>query len=237
MILVGQYDSPFVRRVAVTLHHYHMPFDRNTLSVFGDAAKMRKINPLIRIPSLILQSGEVLIDSVAIVDYLDELAGPARALVPPHGPERRKILQAAALAQGAAEKAGQVTYERFFHGPKAINKDWEKRCLSQLSAALKQLESQCGAPWFSDMRMSHADIMTGCMIETSLGISAAAHFAPLLDCADLDGAALLSDDPFTGASIAGGEISIPDAPGLGVERRGGAAKSQAKSQAKGGRKK
>ncbi len=164
MILVGQYDSPFVRRVAVTLHHYHMPFDRNTLSVFGDAAKMRKINPLIRIPSLILQSGEVLIDSVAIVDYLDELAGPARALVPPHGPERRKILQAAALAQGAAEKAGQVTYERFFHGPKAINKDWEKRCLSQLSAALKQLESQCGAPWFSDMRMSHADIMTGCMI-------------------------------------------------------------------------
>ncbi len=164
MILVGQYDSPFVRRVAVTLHHYHMPFDRNTMSVFGDAAKMRKINPLIRIPSLILQSGEVLIDSVAIVDYLDELAGPARALVPPHGPERRKILQAAALAQGAAEKAGQVTYERFFHGPKAINKDWEKRCLSQLSAALKQLESQCGAPWFSDMRMSHADIMTGCMI-------------------------------------------------------------------------
>jgi glutathione S-transferase len=66
MILVGQYDSPFTRRVAVTLHHYHMPFERNTISVFKDAAKMQKINPLVRIPSLILQSGEVLIDSVAI---------------------------------------------------------------------------------------------------------------------------------------------------------------------------
>jgi len=57
MILVGQYDSPFVRRVAVTLHHYGLPFSRNTLSVFGDAKDMQKINPLIRIPSLILDSG------------------------------------------------------------------------------------------------------------------------------------------------------------------------------------
>ena len=164
MILVGQYDSPFTRRVAVTLHHYHMPFERNTLSVFRNAAKMRKINPLIRVPALILRGGEVLIDSVAIIDHLDELAGPARALVPPHGPERRKVLQATALAQGAAEKVGQVTYERFYHTPRSTAKEWENRCLSQLRAALKQLESQCGAPWFFDMHMSHADVMTGCMI-------------------------------------------------------------------------
>jgi L-alanine-DL-glutamate epimerase-like enolase superfamily enzyme len=61
-------------------------------------------------------------------------------------------------------------------------------------------------------------VMCGCMIETSLGISAAAHFAPLLDCADLDGAALLANDPFRGASIPRGKITIPDRPGLGVER-------------------
>ncbi len=67
-------------------------------------------------------------------------------------------------------------------------------------------------------------VMTGCMIETSLGIAAAAHFAPLLDYADLDGAALLSDDPFTGPTIeapgALGAITLSDAPGLGVARRG-----------------
>jgi L-alanine-DL-glutamate epimerase-like enolase superfamily enzyme len=64
-------------------------------------------------------------------------------------------------------------------------------------------------------------VMCGCMIETTLGIAAAAHFAPLLDCADLDGAALLKDDPFTGVSIAGGRVALGDAPGLGVSRRGG----------------
>jgi len=62
-------------------------------------------------------------------------------------------------------------------------------------------------------------VMAGCMIESSLGISAAAQLAPLLDYVDLDGAALLADDPFVGATIAGGIVRIPDAPGLGVERR------------------
>ena len=62
-------------------------------------------------------------------------------------------------------------------------------------------------------------VMAGCMIETSLGITAAAHFAPLLDYADFDGAALLSDDPFVGATIVGGRISIPTEPGLGVRAR------------------
>ncbi|HEX8725946.1 MAG TPA: dipeptide epimerase [Gemmatimonadaceae bacterium] len=63
-------------------------------------------------------------------------------------------------------------------------------------------------------------VMMGCMIETSLGITAAAHLAPLLDYADLDGAALLADDPHEGATIAGGRIAIPDAPGLGARLRG-----------------
>jgi glutathione S-transferase len=164
MILVGQYDSPFVRRVAVTLHHYQMPFTRNTLSVFADASDMQKINPLVRIPSLILDSGETLIDSVAIVDALDEMVGPARALMPPNGPERRDILRATVLAQGATEKAGQVVYERHFHSGPSLNKEWEQRCQSQLVAGLDRLEGQCGAPWFFGDRMSHADVMTGCLI-------------------------------------------------------------------------
>jgi L-alanine-DL-glutamate epimerase-like enolase superfamily enzyme len=62
-------------------------------------------------------------------------------------------------------------------------------------------------------------VMAGCMIESSLGITAAAHFAPLLDCVDLDGAALVSNDPYRGATIDGGVIRLPDRPGLGVELR------------------
>jgi len=62
-------------------------------------------------------------------------------------------------------------------------------------------------------------VMVGCMIETSIAITAAAHFTPLVDFADLDGAALTVDDPFAGASIDGGQIRLPDGPGLGVRRK------------------
>jgi L-alanine-DL-glutamate epimerase-like enolase superfamily enzyme len=62
-------------------------------------------------------------------------------------------------------------------------------------------------------------VMVGCMIETSLGITAAAHFTPLVDAADLDGAALTVNDPFVGATIDGGRITLPDRPGLGVRPR------------------
>ena len=62
-------------------------------------------------------------------------------------------------------------------------------------------------------------VMVGCMIESSLGITAAAHFTPLVDIVDLDGAALLANDPFQGASIDGGRVTLPDGPGLGVRVR------------------
>jgi L-alanine-DL-glutamate epimerase-like enolase superfamily enzyme len=68
-------------------------------------------------------------------------------------------------------------------------------------------------------RAHQLTVMVGCMIESSLGITAAAHFTPLVDIVDLDGAALLRDDPFAGATIAGGQVMLPDAPGLGVTRR------------------
>ena len=164
MILIGQFDSPFVRRVAVTLHHYHMPYTRNPLSVFRDVEAMQKINPLLRVPALILETGETLIDSSAIIDHLDEMAGPARALTPAHGPERRKVLQVVVTALGTADKAVALFFERLFHSDKHINKEFETRMLSQITAALTNLESDCGTPWFVDSRMSQADITIGCML-------------------------------------------------------------------------
>ena len=62
-------------------------------------------------------------------------------------------------------------------------------------------------------------VMVGCMIESSIAITAAAHFTPLVDIVDLDGAALLANDPFVGASIDGGQVTLPTGPGLGVTRR------------------
>ena len=68
-------------------------------------------------------------------------------------------------------------------------------------------------------RAHHMMVMVGCMIETSIAITAAAHFTPLVDIVDLDGAALLSNDPFVGATIDGGQVRLPSGPGLGLSRR------------------
>jgi glutathione S-transferase len=164
MILVGQFDSPFVRRIAVTLNLYHIPFRRNAISVFSNAEEMRRINPLVRIPSLILDSEEVLWESDYIIDHLDRRVGPGRALIPDDGEERRKILQTTALAKGCVDKAAAIVYERHFHAPEHRSDAWEKRCLEQLSGGLKELEKRATQRWFHGERISHADAMAGCML-------------------------------------------------------------------------
>jgi glutathione S-transferase len=163
MILVGQYDSFPTRRIGITLHHYGIGFERDTRSIFGDAAEIARINPLIRIPALILDDGEVLIDSAAMLDTLDEMAG-VRALIPQQGPERRRVLQTTALAQGIGEKAGAAVYERHFHPAEHISRDWEARCLAVATAGLAELERRVEGPWICGQRLSHADIMAFCTL-------------------------------------------------------------------------
>ncbi|HXW98074.1 MAG TPA: dipeptide epimerase [Gemmatimonadales bacterium] len=68
-------------------------------------------------------------------------------------------------------------------------------------------------------RAHHLMVMVGCMIESSIAITAAAHLTPLVDIVDLDGAALLANDPFAGATIDGGQVRLPAGPGLGLSRR------------------
>ena len=92
MILIGQYDSPFVRRVAVALRIYDVAYEHRPWSVFGDAEKIAAFNPLLRVPTLVCDDGEALVESGAILDWLDEQAGPDRALIAASGPERRAAL-------------------------------------------------------------------------------------------------------------------------------------------------
>jgi glutathione S-transferase len=187
VILVGQYDSPPTRRVAVALHHYGMPFTRDTRSIFGDAEAVGKISPLTRIPALVLDDGEVMIDSAAILDHLDGLAGD-RALVPASGPDRRRILQMTALAQGTLEKAAAVVYERHYHGPAQQSRDWLNRCLGQTRAGLDELTRRLVGPYACGPALSHADVMITTLIwylqdRMDECLSSSAH-APLIGLAE-----------------------------------------------------
>jgi glutathione S-transferase len=164
MILVGQYDSPFVRRVAISLHLLDIPFERDTRSVFADAAAMRRINPLGRIPSLVLDDGEVLIDSAAILDHIDLTVGAKQALLPASGPARRQALRIVALASGAVDKAGAIVYERSLRPADKIHQPWLDRCGEQLASALTALDALPATPWFLGERLMQPDIMVGAML-------------------------------------------------------------------------
>jgi glutathione S-transferase len=161
MILVGQYDSPYVRRVAVSLRVLGFAYEHDTRSVFGDFDAMRGVNPLVRIPSLVLDDGEVLVDSAAILDWLDQEVGPGRALLPASGAERRRALRLIALATGAIDKIGAATYERVVR-PSALRwTEWMERCRTQGSGAIAALAAE---PWPAHERLDQAQITTACMI-------------------------------------------------------------------------
>jgi len=164
MILVGQYDSPYTRRVAIAMHLLEIAFERDTRSVFADAEAMRTINPLGRIPSLVLDDGEVLIDSAAILDYLDERVGPRRALVPARGPDRRRALQIIALASGTLDKAGAIVYERTLRPQDKQDPVWIERCRIQVESGLAALEGITEVGWYVGGQVSQADITVGCVL-------------------------------------------------------------------------
>jgi glutathione S-transferase len=102
-VLYGRHASRFVRRVAVTLRLYGIGYRHEPLMPFGpDKAKLAQFNPIARVPALQLADGEMLIDSAVILDFLDGLAGPDRALTPVAGRARRRVLTLLAVATSAA---------------------------------------------------------------------------------------------------------------------------------------
>lgn len=183
MILIGQFDSPFVRRVAVALELYGMPYEHRPWSTWGDADKIAVYNPLRRVPTLLLDDGECLLESSAILDALDEAAGE-RALLPRQGPQRRQGLFVTALATGLADKAVSLFYERFLH-PETSDK-WLDRCRAQIGGVLARLEAlraeRTTPYWFGDA-LSHADIAVTCalrcLLESSPGAFELATFPAL----------------------------------------------------------
>ncbi|MDZ7602667.1 MAG: glutathione S-transferase family protein [Hoeflea sp.] len=163
MILIGQYDSSFTRRIAIALKLYGIEFEHRPWSVYSDAEKLRAINPLVRVPTLILDDGDVLIDSHAIIDWLDRRAPAGQALFPVDEPDRHRALKVASLATGVADKAVALFYEIHMHEEPSTS--LMARLTLQIHSALAALETSRtearGGYWFGD-RIGHADIAVAC---------------------------------------------------------------------------
>lgn len=159
--LLGLYDSPFVRRVAITMQLYGIPYEHVSLSVFRHMDAMRPLNPLFKVPMLTLPDGETLYESAYLLDYLDELA-VARGvapLTPRSGPERRQVQQTMALAIVATEKAVAIEYER--KRPSELQwPDWSSRLRGQMRQALAMLAAGRSGDFLIGDRLTQADITT-----------------------------------------------------------------------------
>ena len=167
MILIGQYDSPFVRRVAIALRLYGLEYEHRPWSAWADADALAQINPLRRVPTLVLDDGEVLIESAAILDALDQMVGPGRVMMP-GGPastwSSRRLKVCTALVTGLADKAVSLFYEGLLHP--APSQVWIDRCLNQIADVLTALEADrpAGDRWWLGGPIAHPDIAAACAL-------------------------------------------------------------------------
>jgi glutathione S-transferase len=165
IILIGMFDSPFVRRVAVSMNLLWVTFEHRNWSIGKDFELIRQFNPLGRVPTLVQPDGDTLFESSAILDFLDERAGPERALLPRAGNARREALRIIAIAAGAAEKGVTQVYESAFRPPEKRYRPWVERCHTQMHAALSELDRLCQAragEWLVSDRLTQADITATC---------------------------------------------------------------------------
>ena len=161
MQLVGMLDSPFVRRVAISMRMLDLGYEHNPLSIFRTYDEFRRLNPLVKVPTLICDDGEMLVDSTLIIDYVQSLAG--RSLMPTDPAQRLAALQLTGVSLVAMEKVAQRIYElkvrpeEFQYGP------WLERVNEQLVSAIDAMEAAAtdlDSSWLLGEQITQADIST-----------------------------------------------------------------------------
>lgn len=140
MKLIGMLDSPFVRRVAISMRLLGLPFEHAAISVFRGFDAFQQINPVVKAPTLICDDGGVLMDSTLMLVYAEALAG--RSLMPARPAELARELRLIGLALAACEKTAQIVYERGLRPAEKRHQPWVDRVSGQLLAAYRELDAE-----------------------------------------------------------------------------------------------
>jgi glutathione S-transferase len=141
MKLIGMLDSPYVRRVAVSLQYLGLRFEHQSLSVFRTFTQFQQVNPVVKAPTLVCDDGTVLMDSTLILQYAEAVASP-RSLMPDGQGELAQALRVIGLALAACEKSVQIVYERQLRPPEKLHEPWVARVTGQVLAAYAALEEE-----------------------------------------------------------------------------------------------
>lgn len=150
MILIGMLDSPYVRRVAIYLKVLGIQFEHRPISVFSDFDALTKINPAVKVPTLITDDNQVLIDSTLIINYLEKYSG--HSPVSAFRAEELRDLHLTGFALAACEKAVQLVYEQRLRPEGKQHQPWLNRVTQQLHGAWQTLEN--------GLRESHPDMLS-----------------------------------------------------------------------------
>lgn len=151
MKLIGMLDSPYVRRTAISLQYMGISFEHEPLSVFNNFAQFQTINPVVKAPTLVFDSGEILMDSTIILHYAESAVPASRRLMPASGEEFRLALQIIGFALAACEKAVQCVYEKNLRPLEKQHQPWIDRVSLQLKAACEGLEAKLSTSEFELM--------------------------------------------------------------------------------------
>ena len=164
MILIGMLDSPYVRRVAVSLKRMGLPFEHRSVSVFRNYDEFRAVNPVVKAPTLVCDDGTVLMDSTLILDYAETLVPAERRLLPAQPEARREALRILGLALAATEKCVQILYERDNRPEDKRHAPWLARVTAQANAAFAALEPDAAKAerWLMGERFNAADVAVAC---------------------------------------------------------------------------
>jgi glutathione S-transferase len=167
MKLIGMLDSPYVRRVAISLQLLGIDFDHQSLSVFRTFAEFQRINPVVKAPTLVCNDGNSIMDSTLILEYAEALARP-RTLLPSTLPALQHELHLIGLGLAATEKSVQIIYERGLRPPEKQHEPWLTRISGQLLAAYHALETE-----LARSPLAHTSTTIG---QASVTIGVAWHF-------------------------------------------------------------
>ncbi len=166
MQLIGMLDSPYVRRVAISLRYLGIAFEHKSVSVFSTFEQFQRINPVVKAPTLVCDDGEVLMDSTLILEYAEALAAP-QTLMPSGIAERQHALRIIGLAIAACEKTVQTVYERNLRPPEKHHEPWLARIRGQMLAAYGALETEAHR---KPLTMDQAGITAAVAWKFTLGI-------------------------------------------------------------------
>lgn len=165
MILVGRYRSPFTRRVAITLRLLGLEYEHRPIKPWPTNEELLPMNPMGRVPILILDDGETLVESGFMLEYLDQLVGPERALTPRSGPERLAVQKIVFLAMGTQEKVVLANHERYRRPAGYSEQAWIDRCEGQAAAGLVELDKFWPDPWLTGENITQADVTLGVLCD------------------------------------------------------------------------